>query len=105
MYWPSCAGWLFSFPRETLGHEHDARGPFLCLYACSHLPTEDEVSEKEEVLYAECLSIFPHLVHIDCTYTYKEHTRSMSKIKQLHAMDELDEQEILAQQDPGQVAL
>lgn len=62
------------------------------------------MSKKEEVFYAECSAIFYHL-YIDFTYTYKEHTRSMSKRKQLQAMDELEEQEILAQQDPVQVSL
>ncbi len=63
------------------------------------------MSEKEEVLYAECPSIFYDLEHIHFTNTDKEHTFSMSKRKQLRAMDELEEQEILAQQDPVQVAL
>jgi hypothetical protein len=42
---------------------------------CAHVftfPQGDEVNEKEEVLYAECSSIFYHLEHIDFTYTYKE---------------------------------
>src|SRR5262249_39363145 len=75
------------------------------LRAYSHLPAGDEPREKEEVLYVEYLSVFYCLEHIDFIYTYKEHTRSMSKRKQFRAMDELEEQEILTQQDPVQVTL
>lgn len=71
----------------------------------SPFPEKDGVGKKEEVLYAKCFSIFDALTHIDCTYTYKEYTFRMSKRKQLRAMDELEEQEILAQQDPIQAAL
>ena len=63
------------------------------------------MSEKEEVLHAECSLTFYCLKHIHFTCLYKEQISSMSKRKQFRTMDELVEQEILAEQDPVQVAL
>ena len=51
------------------------------------------------------LPIFYRLGRTYMTYLHKEHTRSMSKRKQLRAMDELEEQEILTQRDPVQATL
>ena len=63
------------------------------------------MSEKEEVLYDPYSSMLHYLEPIDVTSTDKEHIRSMSKRKQLRALDELEEQEMFAQQDPVQEAL
>lgn len=49
--------------------------------------------------------MFHRLELYDVGHMDKEHTPSMSKRKQLREMDELEEQEMLAQQDPVQVAL
>jgi len=69
----------------------------------SHLPAEGKVREKEEVPYVGRSTIFYRIQYIN--NTHKEHTTTMSKRKQLRTMDELEEQAILAQQDPIQVAL
>src|SRR5690348_2819317 len=55
------------------------------------------------VSYDGLSRIFGHEEHI--TDNYKEHTSSMSKRKLFREQDELEEQEILAEQDPVQAAL
>jgi RIO kinase 1 len=94
----------FFVPCDKLGHKHHARGLSLSVYMFSPFH-RDEVSEKEEVLYGECSFIFSRFEYIDFNDTYKEHILSMSKRKQFRAMDELEEQEIQAQQDPVEIAL
>ena len=76
--------------------------PFFLL-AC--FTQKGAVSKKEEVLYADYSSIAESLEHSAILYTNKEHPFRMSKRKQLCAMDELEEEELLAEQDPIQVAL
>jgi RIO kinase 1 len=71
----------------------------------SFSPVEWKTREKEEVPYVNQPSTVRNHEPIDCSQTHEEQRYTMSKRKQLRALDEAEEQELAAQRDPIEEAL
>lgn len=105
MYWPSRVGWPISYPAIWWATSMVLAALFSAIAHVLTFRLTARVSKKVEVLHEESSFVFSHREPIDSPAIHKEHTRSMSNGKQLRALDEAEAQEILAQQDPMQVAL